>query len=161
MVHFAYIDEGADSLAGFETFLRQYHPLFVALKAFEVIYIAAESRWVEKAERLFRRFYPQDGSTTLSRPEPEHGRMVKYFDWRHKFEQRDFSDMTTEIIIHLRNERKHFAGEKFEALYKLWLSGGEAALRSRASADQRLNSLFRTLILTHDYELFGSPRRVA
>lgn len=41
---FCYVDEGALSISGFDSFLRRYRRLFVALRRFRVLYVAAEHR---------------------------------------------------------------------------------------------------------------------
>jgi hypothetical protein len=45
--------------------LRQYRPLFAALGAFELVYVASDPRWLDKAERLFCRFYPEGGGSAF------------------------------------------------------------------------------------------------
>jgi hypothetical protein len=160
VVHFAYVDEGAESLDGFETFLRQYHPLFMHLGSFEVVFVAVESRWIEAAEKLFRQFYPADGTTTLGEIDPHQARMLDFFDVRRKREKKEFKGLTTERLLQYRLEKEEFAGSEFEQLYETWLSGGISALRLR-SLGKSLNSGFRAVVLPHDYELFGRLQRAS
>jgi hypothetical protein len=159
-VHLGYIDEGAESLDGFETFLRQYHPLFMHLGNFEVVYVTAESRWVETAEKVFRQFYPTDGTTTLGEIDPDQARMLDFFEVRRKRENKEFKGLTTERLLQYRIEKGEFGGAEFEQLYQAWLSGGMSALRLR-SLGRSLNSGFRAVVLPHDYELFGRLQRAS
>lgn len=159
-VHFAYVDEGAESLAGFETFLRQHHALFFRLGNFAVEYVAAHSRWAGSARELFRAFYPEDGTTTLGPIDPEYGRMLDYFELRRKREGRKFKGVTAEHLTHLRAEKEHFSAESFEELYRLWLTGGAPAIR-RHALGKALASAFSTIILPHDYEIFRRMQRAS
>lgn len=159
-VYFAYVEEGAESLAGFETFLRQYHALFVQLGDFAVEYVAADSRWTEPAQTLFRQFYPDDGTTTLGQIDPEHVRMLDYFELRRKREGRDFKGVTAERLTHLRAEKEHFSGAGFERLYETWLAGGAGAIR-RQLLGKTLTAGFTAIVLTHDYELFRRMQRAS
>lgn len=160
MVHVGYIDDGAETLDGFGTFLKQYHPLFVQLGSFEVVYVAANSRWTDGAERVFRELYPTDGTTTFGDIDPEQARMLDYFEVRRKKEKKEFKGLTTERILQHRIEKEQFAGSEFEQLYQAWLAGGTSALRLR-SLGRTLNSCFRALILLHDYDLFGRLQRAS
>jgi hypothetical protein len=161
VVHFAYVDEGARTIAGFETFLRQYHELFVSLGDFEVVFVAADSARIEKAGRLFHRFYPGDGTTTLGMLNPEHVRMLQFFAMRQKWEQRDYRGFGPDGVVHYREEKLSFSDPKFEDLYRQWLAEGDEALRSRLITPTRLAAHFRTFVLPHDYELFGRLRHAA
>lgn len=160
MVHVGYIDDGAETLDGFGTFLKQYHPLFVQLGSFEVVYVAVNSRWADGAERVFRELYPSDGTTTFGDIDPEQARMLDYFEVRRAKEKKEFKGLTTERILQHRAEKEQFAGSEFEQLYQAWLSGGTSALRLR-SLGRALNSRFRALILPHDYDLFGRLQRAS
>lgn len=155
VVHFAYVDEGAESLDGFETFLEQYRELCTSLGRFEVVYVAAEPRWTAKAERMFGRFYPEGGGSI--RPEDE--RMLKFFATRRKFETRDFSGFDAERIARFREEKREFAGA--EQLYQRWLSEGDEALRASLSSHGALEAAFRAVVLSHDYNLFGGLRHAS
>ncbi|HLH42686.1 MAG TPA: hypothetical protein VKV74_06865 [Bryobacteraceae bacterium] len=156
VVHFVYIDEGAQSLSGFETFLRNYHRLFLALRAFEVIYATNDPRCTGGAERLFQRCYPETGGTTLGMLTPEAQRLAGFFEVRRKFEARDFGGLSTERIVQYRAEKQIFSGGEYEDLYHRWMEQGDAALRAQTNAGTSLNASFRAHILTHDYgTIFG------
>lgn len=156
VVHFVYIDEGAQSLSGFETFLRNYHRLFLALGTFEVIYATNDPRCTDGAERLFQRCYPETGGTTLGMLTPEAQRLAGFFEVRRKFEARDFGGLSTERIVQYRAEKQIFSGAEYEDLYHRWMEQGDAALRAQTNAGTSFNASFRAHILTHDYgTIFG------
>ncbi len=157
IVHFAYIDEGAQSLEGFKTFLRQHQPLFNALPSFEVVYVAAERQWFTKAEAAFRRLF-------RGRPLPleldfETHEMIGYFETRRKFETRDFAGLTAARIGQYREEKRTFAAEEYEELYRRWLEIGTEVLlaRNEPSSDPR----FRTYLLEDSYEMFGGLKHAS
>jgi hypothetical protein len=149
VVHFAYVDEGAESLDTFETFLNQYRALFADLGAFEVIYVVADPLWAQKAQRVFNRRYARVVDDVQAR-------MCRFFEMRQKWEARDFSGFTTEKVIQYREEKQHFSGPQFEELYRRWLSGDDF----HTSAEDR-TAVFRALVLRYDYDLFGSVRRAS
>lgn len=156
VVHFAYVDEGAESLDGFETFLRQYRDLCVALGHFEIVYVAAEPRWTDKARRVFERFYPAGGSLLL----PEQARMLAFFQTRRKFETRQFSGLDAERIARFREEKREFVSAEHDQMYVQWLSEGDAAIQICPSSTA-LQGRFRTVVFSHDYYLFGGLRRAS
>lgn len=155
VVHFAYVDEGAESLDGFETFLEQYRELCRSVGRFEVVYVAAEPRWTAKAERVFGRFYPEGGCSI--RPEDE--RMLQFFATRRKFETREFSGFDAERIARFREEKREFAGA--EQLYQRWLNEGYESVRASLSSREALEAAFRAIVLSHDYNLFGGLRHAS
>jgi hypothetical protein len=156
VVHFVYIDEGAQSLSGFETFLQNYHRLFLALGRFEVIYTASDPRYTDGAEHLFHRCYPATGGTTLGTLTPGAQRLAGFFEVRRKFEARDFGGLSTERIVQYRAEKQIFSGAEYDDLYLRWMEQGDAALRDQTNTPISLNAAFRAHILAHDYGMmFG------
>jgi hypothetical protein len=146
VVHVVYVDEGAESLDGFETFLNQYRALFAAVGAFEVVYVASGSLWAQGAQRVFTRRY---GSFV----DDAHARMLQFFEMRRKWEARDFSGFTTEKVIQFREEKQHFSAPQFEEQYRRWLTAANSV-----SPSEGRTGTFRTFVLLHDYELFRSVR---
>ncbi|MCE5306086.1 MAG: hypothetical protein LLG20_00435 [Acidobacteriales bacterium] len=156
VVYFAYVDEGAESLGGFETFLNQYHSLFAGLGTFEVVYVATDSLWAQKAQRIFSRRYAGEAAVRED-VDSEQARMLRFFEMRRKWDARDFAGFSTEKVIQYREEKQRFAGAEFDALYSRWVSGGE----SRECGEGHTAAAFRTFLLPHDYELFGSLRHAS
>jgi hypothetical protein len=158
VVHFAYVDEGAQSIEGFATFLTQYRQLLDGLGQIEVAYVAAEPRWFAKAESTFRRIVgvTQDTVAPLA---PDAAELIEYFETRRKFEKRDFGGLDTERIVRYREQKRTFAADHHEQLYRQWLEGGTAAVFPRSSAARKTS--FCTYLLNHDYEAFGGLRNAS
>ena len=145
LVHFAYVDEGVQSLEGFSTFVRQHRRLFEALRHFEVVYVGTESRWFARAEAILRNQFA--GTSTVTLLAPEARELIEYFEARRKFETRDFRGLDTNRIVQYRQEKLKFAGDANDQLYRRWLDGGINALhpQSRGTVEAR----FRPHLLTH------------
>jgi hypothetical protein len=90
---------------------------------------------------------------------------LAYFQRRRRYENQDFSDFDTAALIQFREEKKHFAGESYEALYTRWRIDETAGRRPLIGADipghDALGSHFSTFLLEQDYELFGTLTRHA
>ena len=157
VVHFAYVDEGAESLDGFETFLRQHGDLCVALGHFEIVYVASEPRWTDRARCVFERFYPAGGSLLLL----EQARLSAFFQTRRKFDTRQFSGLDAERIARFREEKREFASAEHEQLYLRWLAEGDAAIQIAPPSSGALQGRFRAVVFAHDYNLFGGLRRAS
>lgn len=151
--HFAYVDEGSESLDGFETFLGQYKALFAALGSVEVAYVASEPRWTGKAQRTFERFFP-NGTSALT---PERDRLIRYFETRRKFEARQFAGLDADRIAQYREEKREFGTDANEILFQRWLTDGPAALTGPHSRSAN----FRAVVLSFDYNLFGGLRHAS
>lgn len=154
---FTYIDDGSESVAGFQTFLQQYRGLAHALGRVEFAYVANEPRWTEHAARAFARSYPEFGHA-LS---PDADDLLRYFDTRRRFEARQFSGFDAERIAQLREDRQRFAGEPTEALYQRFLIEGDAILRREVADSSNIKATFRLLILPHDYDVFRRLRHAS
>src|SRR5579862_294272 len=160
VVHFAYIDEGAETLQGFGTFLEQYSRLFSALKAFAVAYVATTSVWFEKAERMFARVAGdprQHSGTPLT---PDELELLDYFQVRRKFEARDFTGLDTDRIIRYREEKRRYGDAAHEAVYRRWLTEGEPGLR-QIPPSEMVHGSFRTMLIPHDYDILGGMERAS
>ncbi len=156
VVHFAYVDEGAETLQGFETFLEQYRPLFSALGAFEVVYVGNSSIWFQKAAKLFARV---DGEPTpLS---PDELELVEYFEVRRKFEARDFAGLDTDRIVRYREQKRQYADAAHEELFRRWLLEGDSAVDRKAPPAKAAQASFRTMLIPHDYDIFGEIARAS
>ncbi len=160
VVHFVYVDEGAQSLEGFATYLRQYSPLLAAVRAFEVIYTATEPRWFAKAEAIFRRIFPTDGSARAQIASPEERELLDYFEARRKFETRNFAGLDAGRIIQFREQKRKFAGPRYKEMYREWTE--RAAIPAVAShGGPRLDARFASHLAPHDYEMIRSLRHAS
>jgi hypothetical protein len=160
VVHVVYVDEGAQSLEGLATYLRQYCPLVTALRAFEVIYAATEPRWFAKAEAIFRRFFPCGASGPAQIPSPEERELIEFFEARRKFEIRNFAGLDAERIIQFREQKRRFAGPRYEQMYKAWAQR-QALPAAVNQGDARFDAHFAAYLAPHDYEMIRSLRHAS
>jgi hypothetical protein len=161
VVHFAYVDEGAETLQGFETFLNQYSALLEALRAFELVYVAAGTPRLQEAERCLRRRLAAGSAAPRSPSDPEVLRLLDFFRTRRKVDLKDMRGLDAQRIIRLRDERKEFSGGEFETLYEAWKSGGDAVLMHPGTPSLPDGVQFRGILLPYDYDLFGEVRRAS
>lgn len=157
--HLCYVDEGLQTTDRFATYLSQYGRLFAALGDFHVIYVAEGPRLFASAERIFQRFV----SSFFRTADPvgsDRESLLAYFKRRRLYENQDFSDFDTASLIRLREEKKRFAGESYEALYSRWKAGELASLGNASNSRPDFPSVsprqFSTYLLEHDYDLFGT-----
>ena|SRR5437867_604880 len=157
--HFCYVDEGLQTTDRFATYLSQYRRLFRGLGDYQLIYVAEDSRLFASAERVFQKF-GESVSALSGAADSEHERLLAYFKRRLAYENRDFSTFDTAGIIHFREEKNHFAGEHYEALYTRWKDTEAARLTNANRPIPGLQGMrtprFSTYVLDHDYDLFGT-----
>jgi hypothetical protein len=127
----------------------------MALGSFEVVFAAADGALFDKATKVFRRCFPLEGGTTLGQLDPEQVRMIDFFRMRRKREQREFKGVGTEGIVAYRSEKEHFAGTAYDELYRTWSTEADDVFKRRMLSRSNLTARFRTLLLPHDYEIFG------
>jgi hypothetical protein len=85
----AYIDDGARSVAGFETYLRQYARLLAVVPAWRVIYVSESLRQGHAAARAFGRAFGEDPwPETISATAVA---IREYFHLRQAFEAQDWA----------------------------------------------------------------------
>ena len=161
VVHFAYIDEGAETLQGFETFLHQYQRLFRGVGTIELVYAATGTPRLQEAGRCFHRFFAAAPGPARPASNSEGLRLLDFFRTRRKVELKEFQGLDAERIVRLREERKEFGGPEFEALYRAWIATGDRVVVNPESAPLPERIRFRPMLLAHDYDLFGEPRRAS
>ena len=166
MVHFCYVDEGVVTGSRFGNYLRQYRSLFLALRKFQVVYVAASDRLFQVSERAFRHFVSDlERSASGVATDPQLTHLLEYFQARKLYEAKELESFDRAKLIQLRNERQEFSGLKYDALYERWRSEGDGAIvgnSQRRPADRRaVCGTFSTHLLERDYNLFGTSPRVS
>ena len=151
IVHFAYIDEGVLSTAGFETWLAHYTPLFRALQAFVVVYVAGSPAFFGRARQRFDAAF---GARLFAAETRAGARLAEYFRDRRSVELRDFGALGRAGMDRFRSAHQELDSAATSVLYRRWLVEGDAALET-ASAPAP-NAEFRTFTLSYDYDLFGT-----
>ncbi len=158
VVHFCYVDEGAQDIDGFATYLDQYRSLFGRLSRFHVTYIAKHSGLFASAQRVFTRL---SAGLSASPPalDPEKRHLLAYFEARKAYEARDFSGFDTARLIRFREQKNEFSAPRYDALYGEWKVHGQRALSAGLSTESGRNGIpsehFGTYVVEHDYDLFG------
>jgi hypothetical protein len=158
VVHFAYVDEGAETLQGFGTFLKQYCSLFSALGAFEVVYVATSTVRFQKAAEMFARIAGEAYKAPLT---PDELELRDYFDVRRKFEAKDYTGLDTDRIVRYREQKRQYADASHEEFFRRWLLQGDSAFRPANPASGSSCRLFRIMLIPHDYDVFGGIKRAS
>lgn len=159
-VSFCFVDEGAQTVSHFETYLDRYRPLLTALSQFRVVYVAAQPVLFQAAGRSFQDFLRELIQTPEGVNEATALQMLAYFRARYLFETGDFSSFDRVKLIRLREQRREFSSPRDEGLYARWRVGGEPAVRQvlapKTITTTTVSGSFSTCLLEHNYDLFGS-----
>src|SRR5262249_24093896 len=142
-------------LQGFETFLSQYHRLLTVLQRFEVVFVASNSAWFERAAKAFSRIAGQ--SSPLA---PEEFELLDFFQVRRKFEAKDYAGLDTDRIVQYPEQKHQFGDVAHEALSRRWLLEGDRVMNAKGviSADR---GSFRTMLIPHGYAIFEGIRHAS
>jgi len=155
---FLFIDDGAVTVAGFETALRHAMPVFEQIREFELGYLACHSALFEKAEAAFRGTVLGLGTAFKQRPDVD--RLLHYFADLERYESRQTADFNKRRLDQLRDLQDEFSAPIHSALYHLWLERGETAVRERIGSGRgttnRPAAEFRAVVLEHDYAIFDN-----
>jgi len=117
VVTFSFVDPGLLSLAGFETHLLAYSELFSVVPQVNLVYIATRPTHFEAARRLFLAMAPRSMN-------PDPGvEGLRYFYYRHLWETKQYSKLTTDQIEFLNQAQKRFTDARTEVLYRPWREG--------------------------------------
>jgi hypothetical protein len=156
---FCFIDESAVTVAGFETYLGQYRPLWRALGRFRVIYVSDVHRLFERADRLFARSVRE--GCGVDAVDPLLKQMLEHFEDRFRFESGDHEAFDRQKLILLRNQRRQFSTPEHESLYERWKGGGrQAVLRLVAPGvvwTHPPSACFSSYVVDQDYRFLGHP----
>lgn len=150
---FCFVDAGLDGLQGFWTFLSQYAAMFRALPEFHVVYASPDKTMFARTEKKFGKFLW--GSTPI---DPRTQQILDHLRDRQLFEQRQTKGWDVARLGRLRDELTLFSGSHFDYLFEQWRQRGDSVLKGAASS---MNGTFSTFHLEHDYDLFGTLRRVS
>jgi len=125
VVTLSYVDSGLGTIAGFLTHLAAYQSLFRQLQAFRFLYISPTNTQFARATEQFRSVVKQPLESDMS------SEILRYFQVRQRFEKRQYVVPVTEDFEFLNESNCRFRGDRFERLYKAWISGtlGEQELR--------------------------------
>lgn len=152
---FTFFDEGQVSSSRFENFLEQYQPLFSALRASELIYLADTQANVRRAKATFERCFPADrlrGITPLTPLGVDH--FLKFLRARQFFEAEGGGVLSSELQL-LREGESLYATLEHQALYAAWRAGSTNADKIRERFQQTpLRLTFTTAVLPYSYPIY-------
>ncbi len=158
-VSFCYIDAGAQSVCGFETFLGQYATLMSNLSDFRVIYVGAQDAHIPAAAAFFERWRQALHHEGLAPTASLVARLLEHFEARLLYEKEDWSAFDRGRLIQFRNERSHFSGDRYESLYRRWKASGVGAVESFLKPGlvqrPRPQATFSTYKVDQTYDFFG------
>ena len=156
VVTLSYVDSGLGSMAGFLTHLAAYRPLFRQLQAFRFLYISPTDAQFARATERFRAVVKQPLESDMS------SEILRYFQVRQRFEKRQYVVPVTEDFEFLNEAKCRFHGDRFERLYKAWISGtlSEPELRREfCQMEPHRTVFFQTYLVTeHPFHLPENER---
>ena len=156
---FCYVDQGATTRMGFDTYLDQYAGLFLELADFELIYVADRDLLFAPAAQRFRAFWRRSGEAGNGTSGEVAGRLLQYFEARALFENGQMDSFTREKLIRFRNDREEFSALRYQRLYEQWIKrgGARAALEliaPKVDSPVRPEPSFGTYLLGRSYDFF-------
>jgi hypothetical protein len=160
-VSLTYIDPGAWSVEGLETYLKQYAQLIQSLQNVRLVYVADTDRNFAAAAALFERWrQPILDAFRVPKDAAEMARMLAHFETRYWAETKQLAKVTIARLEQYHPDRAIFHGSAVERLFAMWKDGGEAAVREWL-ADAPARALdpvvtFATYRLPHDYSFLGT-----
>ena len=153
---FCYLDPGATTVSGFETYLGQYARLFTALDQFQAIYVAARPLLFAKAGRAFDRCVSRPCAAPATSATPIPDRKLAYFDARDRYERGDFQSFDRAALLRLRDDRQTFSGADHETEYVRWRANREPVSKANTTVPTTIRGTCSTCLLEQNYDLFGT-----
>ena len=152
---FTFFDEGQVSSSRFESFLEQYQPLFGALSASELVYVADTDANVRRAKAAFERCFPADrlrGVTPLTPMGVDH--FLKFLRARQFFDAEGGGVLASELDL-LREGESLYTTLEHQALYAAWKAESTSADKIRERFQQKsLRVSFTTKLLPYSYPIY-------
>ncbi len=116
-VAFCFVDDGAFSELGFDTWLAQYDSLIRAVEGSEVVFVSVNLSRFESARKTLERHF----STAKSGSDP--AELLAYFELRKDIDAVGLRGRTQAAMDIWKRLRKTYAGADFETQYAAWLAG--------------------------------------
>ncbi len=147
---FAFVNDGDFAYRNLKSFLQDHRNLFAALPEFKLVFVARSQQLFGKAGKMFGKFLWSDGGASAE--------ILTYFRERRAFEQRDTKGWDKARIDRFRDLRDRYAADQFDNLYWRWWTDGDAVVTGKPGS---LNGSFDTVLLTHNYDMFGGESHAA
>lgn len=140
----AYLDDGAQSPKGFQSYLRRYASLVASVPQVRLIHGSDDGRTANGALALLRQAFGLAIVTGPHAPPSRPGDVREYFQLRRAYERQHWAVLDTAKLDRLRELRRQF-GIALEALYARWECLGDDIW---ANAPR---PLFEAVVLPHSY----------
>lgn len=154
-LRFTFFDEGALSTSGFESFLRRYRAVFVALPSFELLYLADSEQNFERAAKVFAALYPETRALGVTAMTP---RGVDHFlDYLRARESDDTPKrpVTLRDLEFLREGEHIYTTLEHQALCAAWKIGSTSVEKIRQRFQQQgPMARFSTVLMSYRYPLY-------
>jgi hypothetical protein len=117
VVTLSYVDSGLGTISGFLIHLAAYQSLFRQLQDFRFLYVSPTDAQFARATERFHTLVKHPLESDMS------SEILRYFQVRQRFEKRQYVVPVTEDFEFLNEAKCRFHGDRFERLYKAWISG--------------------------------------
>jgi len=158
-IRFTFIDEGALSTSGFESFLSRYRAVFAALSGFELLYLADSDHNFERAAKVFAAMYPETRALGVTSMTP---RGVDHFlEYLHAYESNETQKrpITLRDLAVLREGEHIYTSLEHQALCAAWQIGCTNAERIRQRFQQQgPQAKFTSILMPYNYPLYQFRR---
>jgi hypothetical protein len=144
----AYIDDGAHSAAGFDTFLRQYARLLAVVPRWRVVYVAERQRQAAAASAVFARAFGADTGLATVRHVADVG---EYFRLRRLYEREAWADLQTRGLDRYLDLQRRI-GHDVDPLYARWEIEGDGVLTTASdTVGSPAEPRFEAVLLPYSY----------
>lgn len=152
-----YVDDGAQTQAGFQTFLRRHTSMLAAARRWTVVYACESPRQAAAAEQTFRRVLEDDPARDAARGYAE---ALDYCELRQLYDRQLWSQLDTARIQRYLGLKQRL-GALGDPAFATWQSGGEAALIAWLTVAPIVRrGHLDTLVLTRGYATFEARRNL-
>lgn len=156
---FTFFEDGSVTLTRFGRYLDRYHPLFSALKSFELVYLSDSEKSFPFARIAFASQFSETQAVGVSEQTPrgvEH--FLGYLEAMARFEGRGHATTLRDLEV-LREGERIYTTLEHQALYAAWKIGSTDAskIRQRFTAPGP-QAKFTTIALPYTYPLFTLKR---
>lgn len=147
-----YIDDGAHSTAGFQTYLRRHARLFTALRRWRLIYACTNARSSTAAVSVMRRAFGCDLASASMGGADARETVLDYFRLRQAYDAQHWQALDTAKLDRFRVLRLRF-GTALDPLYARWEIEGDHALSKTEPPP------LETMVLPQSYAAIEARRR--
>ncbi len=149
-VGFAFIDGNLQGFSQWELFLKAHRIVLQKLADARVVFAGHDPHRFRTAEAIFRKLVV--GQTSSGNVDRE--RLLCYFEARKLFDSKTFGSFDQARLDEFRENKRVFAGERFDELYWGWLVNGPGAV----AGVNPTQTGFSTHVLQHSYEWLSPIR---